>query len=218
MTDIKSDFYNKDYYENGLILGCSGYSNYRWIPELTIPMAYHIVKGLDITPEARILDYGCAKGYLVSAFRLLGFNALGIDISDYAIENSHEISRDFCWKVTQNTYKQANLGKFTHIISKDVFEHIPEDELDAILSMLADLGQTLFSIIPLATDDINNKFIIDSYHNDLSHITIKSRNWWENLISKHFSKTIFSELSFNGCKTNWTSKYPDGNLFFYASK
>ena len=73
MNELAGDFYNEDYYENGLALGCSGYSNYRWIPELTIPMAYHIINGLNISENSRILDYGCAKGYLVSAFKLLGF-------------------------------------------------------------------------------------------------------------------------------------------------
>ena len=36
--------YDKDYYENGVAKGISGYENYRWIPELTYPMAYTICK------------------------------------------------------------------------------------------------------------------------------------------------------------------------------
>ena len=34
-----SDKFNEDYYERGLSLGVSGYTNYRWIPELTMPLA-----------------------------------------------------------------------------------------------------------------------------------------------------------------------------------
>lgn len=218
MNELAGDFYNEDYYENGLALGCSGYSNYRWIPELTIPMAYHIINGVNISENSRILDYGCAKGYLVSAFKLLGFDAYGIDISSYAIENTHELAKGCCKKASPKTYKECDLGKFSHIISKDVFEHIPENELPDILDMLSNLGSSLFSIIPLGTDDNSNKFVIESYHNDLSHITIKSRTWWENLISKYFPNIIFSEYQFKGCKTVWTNQYAKGNLFLYSTK
>ena len=188
------------------------------MPELTIPMAYHIINGLNISEDSRILDYGCAKGYLVSAFKLLGFDAYGIDISSYAIENTHELAKGCCKKATAKTYKDCDLGAFSHVISKDVFEHIPENELPEIFEMLSNLGSSLFSIIPLGIDDTSNKFVIESYHNDLSHITIKSKIWWENLISKYFPNVIFSEYKFKGCKTVWTNQFAKGNLFLYATK
>ena len=48
--------YNKDYYENGLAKGISGYENYRWIPELTYPMAYSICKSLKIRTKNKTTD------------------------------------------------------------------------------------------------------------------------------------------------------------------
>ena len=41
---ISSEKYDKDYFKNGIASGKSCYSNYRWLPELTIPMAYNIIK------------------------------------------------------------------------------------------------------------------------------------------------------------------------------
>jgi len=63
--------FNEDYYERGVELGISGYSNYRWMPELTIPMCHEMINILNIKDDETILDFGCAKGYVVKGFRLL---------------------------------------------------------------------------------------------------------------------------------------------------
>lgn len=82
------NLYDQSYYEHGIESGISLYSNYRWLPELTIPLAARIIEYLQIGVEDSILDFGCAKGYLIKAFRLLHRNAYGFDISSYAIDNA----------------------------------------------------------------------------------------------------------------------------------
>ena len=57
--------YDKDYYENGVAKGISGYENYRWIPELTYPMAYSVCKSLKIKKNDKVLEYGCAFQMIV---------------------------------------------------------------------------------------------------------------------------------------------------------
>lgn len=69
--------YDREYFEYGVETGKSNYQNYRWIPELTIPMAMTIIDLLGIKPNESVLDYGCAKGYLVKALRMLHRNAWG---------------------------------------------------------------------------------------------------------------------------------------------
>ena len=54
-------------------------------------MAQVIIDYLDIHRGQKILDIGCAKGYLVKALRWLGRDAYGFDISDYALEKSDHI-------------------------------------------------------------------------------------------------------------------------------
>lgn len=89
------NLYDEDYYERGIENGVSCYTNYRWLPELTIPMAATMIEYLGIDMGDRILDFGCAKGYLVKAFRLLHREAYGFDISDYARENAHDDIRKY---------------------------------------------------------------------------------------------------------------------------
>ena len=88
--------FDENYYENGVITGKSCYVNYRWMPELTIKMAHSIIKYLNLNSNVKVLDYGCAKGFLVRALRLLDIDAYGCDISEYAINNADQIL--LCYK------------------------------------------------------------------------------------------------------------------------
>ena len=67
------------------------------------------------------VDYGCAKGFLVHALRLLGSNAWGEDISEYAVENCHPSVKDYVSLPNDNTYDL--------LICKDVLEHIEEEDI-----------------------------------------------------------------------------------------
>jgi len=97
-----SEFYDAKYFEDGIASGKSCYVNYRWIPELTIPMAFWIVRALGIEPGARVLDYGCSKGYVVRALRLLGVDAWGVDVSQYAIRHCDADVRDYYALITDD--------------------------------------------------------------------------------------------------------------------
>ena len=79
VEEAEESVYNESYFERGLESGLSLYQNYRWIPELTIPMAMTIIDFLGIKRHQTILDFGCAKGFLVKAFRLLYRSAYGVD-------------------------------------------------------------------------------------------------------------------------------------------
>src|SRR5512137_1682190 len=126
MSKMSGIDYNEDYFERGLQTGKSNYQNYRWIPELTIPMAMSIIDFLELKPEHKILDFGCAKGYLVKALRLLRRQAWGMDISEYAISCVDSEVRQYC----ALSPHLVNLPKhFDFCVAKDVFEHISEKGL-----------------------------------------------------------------------------------------
>ena len=208
MTD---SFYDHDYFEDGPASGKSGYTNYQWLPDLTIPMAHHLIMNLNIQKNDTLLDYGCAKGYLVRAMRLLGIEAYGVDTSSYAIKCCHESVRDYCFHLMDENFLKGKTN-YDYIISKDVFEHIEESELPRVLETLSVITKKIFIVVPLAKMGSNSEFIIPAYHNDKSHITIRDKDWWLDLIGKWFEVTDASH-SFRGCKENWTSIYPNGNLF-----
>ena len=61
----ENEYFNEDYYERGAETGKSLYSHYRWMPELTIPMAHHLARYMDLDDNEKVLDVGCGNGNLI---------------------------------------------------------------------------------------------------------------------------------------------------------
>lgn len=77
---------DKEYFDGSREQGYGGYKyDGRWKS-----VAEEIIKYYDLKDDSKILDIGCAKGYLLEEFRKLLKNPIlcGIDISSYAIRNS----------------------------------------------------------------------------------------------------------------------------------
>lgn len=65
-----------------------GYGGYKYDGRWK-PVAADIIKHFGLTKGARVLDVGCAKGYLVRELVDQGIDAYGVDISPYAVRNCH---------------------------------------------------------------------------------------------------------------------------------
>lgn len=61
-----------------------GYGGYRYDGRWQ-PVARDIVGHFGLKPGDRVLDVGCAKGFLVKDLLALGIDAYGIDVSNYAL-------------------------------------------------------------------------------------------------------------------------------------
>ena len=63
-----------------------GYGGYRYDGRWK-PVAKDIVTHFGLKPGDRVLDVGCAKGFLVKDLLAIGIDAYGIDVSKYALMN-----------------------------------------------------------------------------------------------------------------------------------
>jgi len=61
-----------------------GYGGYRYDGRWQ-PVAKDIIEHFNLKPGDRVLDIGCAKGFLVKDLLFLGIDSYGIDISNYAL-------------------------------------------------------------------------------------------------------------------------------------
>jgi len=208
----KKDFYDKDYYENGILSGKSCYVNYRWMPEMTIKMANSIAKYLGLSSDDTVLDYGCAKGYVVKSLRILGIKAFGCDISKYAIESVDADVKEYCY-LLQDAIFEVN-RKYDWLLTKDVLEHMSESDIEKLLDQSIGKVRNMFHVIPLGED---GKFVVPEYHDDPSHIQIQSREWWIEKFKEHGWQTINFAYKVDGVKDNWTDKYEFGNGYFTLS-
>ena len=208
---IDQKFYDASYFETGTSDKKSCYENYRWIPELTIPMAESIVNYLKITKDQKILDYGCAKGYLVKALRFLKYEAFGVDISEYALDKIDDNIKKFCKKIDDlnpNTFLDID---FDWVIAKDVFEHMSVAQIENMLKSYKNNCRNMFLVIPLGDD---GKYRINEYHEDQSHVQMNDEEWWKSLFERSNWKIKSFEYTVKGVKDKWVDSHEKGNGFF----
>lgn len=85
--------FGKEFFDGPRSQGYGGYrDDGRWMP-----VAKRIIDYYGLKPGMSILDVGCAKGFALSDFLKVmpGLKVAGIDVSEYAIENSPESVRPF---------------------------------------------------------------------------------------------------------------------------
>jgi len=201
--------FDKDYYERGVELGVSLYTNYHYMPERSRQEAKAVISNLGLDKEHTILDFGCAKGFLVKALVELGYDAYGTDISKYAISHCEpEIDHRIfilCDSIIKNR-------RFDYGFCKDVLEH--SEDLDTDLSTIAKLSSRWLVCIPLAD---NGNYRIEDYEKDTTHLIRENEAWWIRMFEKHF-QVISRQYRLAGLKDKWYDLSPKGNMFVRMRK
>ena len=90
---LKAKEYELDYWDGDRKYGYGGYSyDGRWLQ-----IAKNMVQHYGLKEDSKILDIGCGKGFLLYEFTQVLPNAevAGLDISEYAVENSKEEIKPF---------------------------------------------------------------------------------------------------------------------------
>lgn len=203
MTSPDNHLFTKEYYEDGIRQHISGYENYKWMPTRSIPEALDIQDNFEFET---CVDYGCAKGFLVNALRIIGCDAYGEDISEYAIENCPENVRDYISLPNEKVYDL--------LICKDMLEHVKVEDLPEVLGKIKVKSNKFFFVIPLGDRD---RFRIREYEVDITHVTKKDEEWWINLFESQGFKLDKFSYSLGSVKEKWTETYPYGNGFFILS-
>lgn len=168
--------YDEEYFLRGQETGRSNYTNYRWLPELTIPLAERIKKVVGMSGGQFVLDYGCGRGYLVRALREIGMNAFGVDVSQWAIENCDESVRQF----VSSDCSESNMCKrmFHWIVCKDVLEHIePAALVETVKMFIRVMRRGAFIIVPLA-DPATLDYVAPQDRSDPTHVIRWTMHGW----------------------------------------
>lgn len=148
-------FYNEDYWRSAEV--SKGYADYfdlaratkftsskrlRWIRRILRR------RGGDIAAvrSPRLLDAGCGPGFFVQAASSAGFEAHGVEVSEYAVKYARETLRQHVW---QGQVRGGDLGPgpYDVVTMWDVIEHLPDpaDALRAVAGVLPNGGVLLLS-------------------------------------------------------------------------
>jgi len=155
--------FNQDYFTNGPASGLSNYVDYRWMPELTLSACRSIIRYLDLKPEEPILDWGCARGFMVRAYRELGYKAWGYDISEWAIANCDP-------SVSEYVSNQCPLNAPYWIVAKDVLEHVHIVDLKKTIRFFMEGARRgILICVPLTNED-GGPYVLDVDNQDSTHV------------------------------------------------
>ncbi len=173
--------YGEDYFERGEETGLSLYSNYRWLPEQTIPLAHELVVQLGIKKIDDILDFGCSKGYLVRALRLLHHQAYGYDVSEYAVSCAPEDVKKYV-TTSKSMFPRArsSWAAYDWVIAKDVLEHVSYADLPRVVRDLRSVAKNLFAVVPLGDGE---KYHYPEYEKDVTHVVRQDLSWWTDVFT-----------------------------------
>jgi len=211
------DRYDEDYYMRGIETGKSLYSGYTWRPDLTVPMVERMIDYLGICKSQTILDFGCARGYVVRAFRQLGYYAHGADVSEWAIRNADEEAKPYL-TLAQNSICGPPLEnqEFDWVIAKDVLEHVYfVSHVVSALMRSARCG--VFAVVPLSAFD-NGEYVIADYEKDVTHTQRWTLPTWAAMFLRPGWR-VEASYRVPGIKDNWHKEgWEKGNGFIIARR
>jgi SAM-dependent methyltransferase len=143
----------------------------------------------DFRPR-RVLDAGCAFGFLVEALRNRGVESFGIDLSPYAIEHVHESVKPHC---RVGSVSDALDGPYDLIVSIEVLEHMEAREAEcAIENLCSHTREVLFSSSPLD-------------YREPTHINVQPPEAWaEQFARRGFFRDVDYDASFI---TAWAARF-----------
>ena len=207
-------YVQKDYWVTGQSNGKSGFENFHidwnWNNKLL-----EALEQADSFSGKKILDLGCAYGQVVACMLKKGYDAYGIDLSDFAIAEGHKEYSPLVGRTIQGSIHELDPYEdetFDFLYSQQVFEHVPADvcdELAAETFRIAKPGATLWAglVLDLCKDYQPQGF--NPKDTDKTHINLRHGSWWD----KKFLNAGWSiDKEFDNKFRN--HRLPDGYSFF----
>lgn len=188
---VPGSYYDADYYENGAKSGKMSYNgnSYENNPELCKYWAKDAFTRWG--PFKRYLELGCGRGWAIWGLMLqpdLGIEEmLGIDISEYAISTAVNDIHRYLRVGDISNLGFLEDGSFDLVFSNDVLEHLTPDQLTRCLTHCKRISNRVVHLISIG-DGVDLPFGDAPANQDQSHVTIRSRDWWETLFRQIFDE------------------------------
>ncbi len=177
---------NFDQYYYATSCGKPYHRNEEWL-DLFGKIANRIKEEID---PGTVLDAGCAFGFLVEKLREQGVKAFGCDISEFAISQTHESIKPFCWV---GSLVEPLEKKYDLIVSIEVLEHIDKGNSEkALINLCNASDDVLFSSTPFD-------------YKESTHVNVNNPDYW----SEQFAKQgFFRDVNFDASFiTPWAVRY-----------
>jgi len=117
--------FGRDFFDGDRLVGYGGYKyDGRWVSVVEKFRDYY-----GLTPESKVLDVGCAKGFMLYDFMKVvpGIKVVGVDISEYAIANAMEDVKPYVYVANASDLPFEDKS-FDLVISITTIHNLPLNE------------------------------------------------------------------------------------------
>jgi ubiquinone/menaquinone biosynthesis C-methylase UbiE len=151
---LEAKKFDYNYWDGPREYGYGGY-NYdgRWVS-----VAKNIISFFDLKDNAKILDIGSGKGFLLNDLKLLNksFQIFGLDISQYAINNSINDLKKYTIKHDAKDKLPYESNFFDIVLSINTIHNLKKNE---VINCLKEINRVV-------KDEKNCYIVLDSYLNE----------------------------------------------------
>ena len=165
-----------------------GYGGFTYQERFWKPVVPDLISHFKLSNESRVLDVGCAKGFFLHDLQLAlpGVEVRGIDISEYAIENSIESVRS---NVAVGDARDLKFGddSFDFVISINTLHNLNREDCAKALTEIQRVSG-------------GKSFItVDAYRNELERERMEAWNLTAlTMMSVSEWKEFFKEVGYDG--------------------
>ncbi|HIK00169.1 TPA: class I SAM-dependent methyltransferase, partial [archaeon] len=139
-----------------------GYGEYSYDERFWSGAVKDFIKHYGLTKKSKILDVGCGKGFMLHDFRkaLPGITVRGIDISEYAIENSIEDVKPFISVGNAKDLSEFLDKSFDLVISINTIHNLKFDDCCQALKEIQRIGKHAFITVDAYRNEEERKKLL----------------------------------------------------------
>lgn len=138
---------------------------------------------IELTRPEKVLVAGCSAGECIRQLRARGVDAWGFDICPEVEKIAYPEAQGFVRRgsVTRIPFEAGD--GFDTLTAFDVFEHVPEVSLPAMVEEFRRLG-------------LRHLVVLTAYceYGYPGHVTLRPLRWWDNVFAPHFTRVPNHEL------------------------
>ncbi len=120
------------------------------------------------------LDVGCALGYVVKSLRAQGVEAIGVDVSRWAVDRANV---PFIGQLDASS--QQIPGMYDVVMAYDVLEHIPESQLGFSIGNLWTATRQVLIVVPAYYEEGTTYDPAEP-----THVVFHPRVWWRSVFER----------------------------------
>lgn len=166
----------------------NGYGGFSYMSRFWQPVIPTFKDYWDLTKSSSVLDVGCGKGFMLYDFQQIipGITVKGIDISEYAIENSMNEIRDHV-SVASAINLPFDDNSFDVVVSVNTVHNLERDECAKALQEIERVskGKSFITVDAYRNEEEKKRM----YNWNLTAKTIMSVDEW---------KKFFNEIGYTG--------------------